>query len=362
MSETFETANPINGNGHSAETPREPKAAVETRHDWGCEEVLALLTAPLIDLVDQARAVHRRFHANREVQLATLLSIKTGACPEDCKYCSQSAHYAKTTGLKRESLLDTDDVLAKAKLAKDSGATRFCMGAAWREVKDGEAFDSVLAMVRGVRKLGMEACVTLGMLSQSQADRLAEAGLTAYNHNLDTSPEFYGEIVTTRTYQDRLDTLARVRSAGLQVCCGGIIGMGESVEDRARLLQTLANLKPHPESVPVNALAAVPGTPLQDRPPVDPLDLVRMVATARILMPLSRVRLSAGRRALSKEAQILCFLAGANSIFHGDKLLTTANNDAADDLALIEEAGLRVQPTPLLLLRSERAVPAEVKA
>jgi len=215
-----------------------------------------------------------------------------------------------------------------------------------REVKDGEAFDSVLAMVRGVRELGMEACVTLGMLSQAQADRLAEAGLTAYNHNLDTSPEFYGEIITTRTYQDRLDTLARVRSAGIEVCCGGIIGMGESIEDRARLLQTLANLDPHPESVPINALAAVAGTPLGDQPPVDPLDLVRMVAAARIMMPLSRVRLSAGRRALSKEAQILCFLAGANSIFYGDKLLTTANNDAADDLALIEEAGLRVQDTP----------------
>jgi biotin synthase len=244
-------------------------------------------------------------------------------------------------------LLDLDDVLQKAQRAKAAGATRFCMGAAWREVKDGPAFDSVLAMVRGVRELGMEACVTLGMLSQAQADRLAEAGLTAYNHNLDTSPEFYGEIVTTRTYQDRLDTLACVRRSGVQVCCGGIIGLGETVEDRARLLQTLANLSPHPESVPINALAAVPGTPLGDQPPVDPLDLVRMVAAARIMMPLSRVRLSAGRRELTKEAQILCFLAGANSIFYGEKLLTTANNDAADDLALIEQAGLSVQaPSP----------------
>jgi len=334
--------NPINGKPHQAETLREPQPA-ETRHDWTAGEVLALLTAPLLELVDRARAVHRRHHADGEVQLASLLSIKTGACPEDCKYCAQSAHYTKTTGLKRETLLDVDDVLQKARRAKTAGATRFCMGAAWREVKDGPAFDSVLAMVRGVRELGMEACVTLGMLSQAQADRLAEAGLTAYNHNLDTSPEFYGEIVTTRTYQDRLDTLARVRQSGVQVCCGGIIGMGETVEDRARLLQTLANLSPHPESVPINALAAVPGTPLGDRPPVDPLDLVRMVAAARITMPLSRVRLSAGRRALSKEAQILCFLAGANSIFYGDKLLTTANNDAADDLALIEQAGLSVQ-------------------
>ena len=343
MAEPRKTANPINGNAHSAETSREPQPAPNTRHDWSAQEVFDLLTAPLLDLVDRARAVHRRHHADGEVQLASLLSIKTGACPEDCKYCAQSAHYAKTTGLKRETLLDVDDVLEKARRAKAAGATRFCMGAAWREVKDGPAFDSVIGMVRGVRDLGMEACVTLGMVSQAQADRLAEAGLTAYNHNLDTSPEFYGEIVTTRTYQDRLDTLARVRQSGVQVCCGGIIGLGETVADRARLLQTLANLSPHPESVPINALAAVPGTPLGDQPPVDPLDLVRMVAAARIMMPLSRVRLSAGRRELTKEAQILCFLAGANSIFYGDKLLTTANNDAADDLALIEEAGLRVQ-------------------
>jgi biotin synthase len=347
VAEPCKTANPINGVARQTETSREPWPAAETRHDWGTGQVLALLTAPLLELVDRARAVHRRHHADGEMQLASLLSIKTGACPEDCKYCAQSAHYAKTTGLKRETLLDVDDVLEKAQRAKAAGATRFCMGAAWREVKDGPAFDNVLAMVRGVRELRMEACVTLGMLTQAQADRLAEAGLTAYNHNLDTSPEFYGEIVTTRTYQERLDTLARVRQSGVQVCCGGIIGMGETIEDRARLLQTLANLSPHPESVPINALAAVPGTPLGDQPPVDPLDLVRMVAAARIMMPLSRVRLSAGRRALSKEAQILCFLAGANSIFYGDKLLTTANNDADDDLALIELAGLSVQaPNP----------------
>jgi biotin synthase len=343
VAESLKTANPLNGKAHQVETLREPETAFSTRHDWSTQEVLDLLTSPLLELVDRARAVHRRHHSDGEVQLASLLSIKTGACPEDCKYCAQSAHYAKTTGLKRETLLDVDDVLAKARQAKEAGATRFCMGAAWREVKDGEAFDSVLAMVRGVRALDMEACVTLGMLSQSQADRLAEAGLTAYNHNLDTSPEFYGKIITTRSYQDRLDTLARVRRAGVEVCCGGIIGMGETVEDRARLLETLASLSPHPESVPINALAAVPGTPLGDQPPVDPLDLVRMVAAARIMMPLSRVRLSAGRRALSKEAQILCFLAGANSIFYGDKLLTTDNNDTNDDVALIEEAGLRVQ-------------------
>lgn len=345
MTHIPESANPINGKDPRVERSRELRPTPQTRHDWTTEEVLDLLTRPLLELVDGARAVHRRHHPDGEMQLASLLSIKTGACPEDCKYCAQSAHYAKATGLKRETLLDVEDVLAKARIAKGAGASRFCMGAAWRAVKDGRDFDSVIEMVKGVRALGMEACVTLGMLTQSQADRLADAGLTAYNHNLDTSPEFYGEIVTTRTYRDRLDTLERVRKAGLQVCCGGIIGMGETIRDRARLLETLANLDPHPESVPINALAAVPGTPLGDQPPVDPLDLVRMVAAARIMMPLSRVRLSAGRRSLSKEAQILCFLAGANSIFYGDKLLTTANNDAGDDLALIEAAGLNVQPT-----------------
>jgi biotin synthase len=342
VTEISEIVNRINGKSAQAENAWEADQGPETRHNWETQEILDLLCQPLLDLVDQARTVHRRHHRDGEVQLASLLSIKTGACPEDCKYCAQSAHYAKTTGLKRETLLDVDDVLEKAKRAREAGATRFCMGAAWREVKDGEAFDNVLAMVKGVRALGMEACVTLGMLTQPQADRLAAAGLTAYNHNLDTSPEFYGEIITTRSYQDRLDTLARVRTAGIEVCCGGIIGMGETTADRARLLQTLANLDPHPESVPINALVAVPGTPLADRPPVDPLGLVRMVAAARIMMPRARVRLSAGRRELSKEAQILCFLAGANSIFYGDKLLTTANNDAADDIALIAEAGLGV--------------------
>ena len=343
MTELQKNANPINGNGHKTSHAGESREAGITRHDWTRDEVIELLSLPLLELVDQAREVHRRYHEDGTVHLASLLSIKTGACPEDCAYCPQSAHYAKKTGMQRESLLDVDDVLAKAKLAKDVGATRFCMGAAWREVKDGEDFDSVLVMVKGVRQLGMEACVTLGMLTQTQADRLAEAGLTAYNHNLDTSPEFYGAIVTTRTYQDRLDTLKRVRRAGLQVCCGGIIGMGESIRDRARLLETLAILDPHPESVPVNALVSVRGTPLEKTPPVDPLDLVRMVAAARVLMPQARVRLSAGRRSLTREAQILCLLAGANSIFYGDTLLTTANNDIADDLALIAEAGLRVQ-------------------
>ena len=347
MSDTLEIANPVNGKGAGAHSSREHADASRIRHDWTAYEILALLTAPLLDLVDQAREVHRRHHSDGAVQLASLLSIKTGACPEDCKYCPQSAHYAKQTGLAREALLDVDDVLAKAQIAREAGATRFCMGAAWREVKEGPAFDSVLDMVRGVRALGLEACVTLGMLSQAQAGRLADAGLTAYNHNLDTLPEFYGEIITTRTYQNRLDTIACVRDAGIEVCCGGIIGMGESIEDRSRLLETLATLDPHPESVPINALVPAPGTPLGDRPPVDPLELVRMVAAARITMPACRVRLSAGRRALTREAQVLCFLAGANSIFYGDKLLTTANNDTCDDLALIEEAGLSVQDSVL---------------
>ncbi len=344
MSETLESLNPINRQASRTESRREQDGHAGTRHDWQTIEIVCLLKAPLLDLLDEARAVHQQYHADGQVQLASLLSIKTGACPEDCKYCPQSAHYTKKTGLEREALLDVEDVLSKARLAKEAGATRFCMGAAWRSVKDGPAFDSVLDMVRGVRDLDMEACVTLGMLTEAQAKRLAEAGLTAYNHNLDTSPEFYREIITTRTYEDRLETLAHVRGAGLQVCCGGIIGMGETIEDRARLLQELATLDPHPESVPINALVPVPGTPLEEQPPVEPLDLVRMVATARILMPTSFVRLSAGRSALTREAQILCFLAGANSIFYGDKLLTTANNDVDDDLALIEEAGLRIKP------------------
>jgi biotin synthase len=327
---------------NGAASPEADTGASPLRHDWSAEEVLAILRKPLTALVHEAQTVHRRFHEEGTVQLASLLSIKTGACPEDCKYCPQSAHYARQTGLQREALMDVDEVLEKARTAKAAGATRFCMGAAWREVRDGAEFDRVLEMVRGVRALGLESCVTLGMLNQDQADRLAEAGLTAYNHNLDTSPEFYGEIITTRTYQDRLDTIDRVRRAGITVCCGGIIGMGESEYDRARMLQILANLEPHPESVPINALVPVPGTPLGDREPVEAVEMVRMIATARLLMPHARVRLSAGRQELSREAQILCLLAGANSIFYGEKLLTTANPDTQEDLALIEEAGLDV--------------------
>jgi biotin synthase len=311
--------------------------AGDIRHDWSAEEVLEILESPLLDLLARAQAVHLAHHDPRDIQLASLLSIKTGGCPEDCKYCPQSAHYQ--VGLEREAFLDLDRVLGSAREAHEMGASRFCMGAAWREVRNGPEFDAVLEMVRGVRALGMEACCTLGMLDQDQADRLAEAGLTAYNHNLDTGPEFYGEIITTRNYDDRLKTLARVRQAGITVCAGGIIGMGESNGDRARMLQVLAGLDPHPESVPINALVAVAGTPLADRPPVEPLELARMCATARILMPRARVRLSAGRRNLSREAQVLCFLAGANSIFFGEKLLTTANNDCLDDLAMLREIG-----------------------
>jgi biotin synthase len=342
VTETLESLSPFKGLIRQEEQESAPRTAI--RHDWETSEIVDLLEAPLFDLLDEARTIHRRHHADGQVQLASLLSIKTGACPEDCKYCPQSAHYAKKTGLERESLLDVEDVLSKAALARNAGATRFCMGAAWRQVKDGPEFEKVLDMVRGVRALEMEACVTLGMVTKEQADRLADAGLTAYNHNLDTSPEFYNEIITTRTYDDRLDTIANVRNAGVEVCSGGIIGMGESIEDRARLLQELATLDPHPDSVPINALVPVPGTPLENLPRVEPLELVRMVATARVMMPTSFVRLSAGRECLNREAQILCFLAGANSIFYGEKLLTTANNDAADDRALIEEAGLRIKP------------------
>lgn len=309
------------------------------RHDWTPAEARAIYDSPLPDLVYRAQGVHRRFHEPSDVQLCSLLSIKTGACPEDCAYCPQSAHYE--TKVEPERLLDLSEVLAQARAAKAAGATRFCMGAAWREVRDGRDFEAVLEMVRGIRALDMEACVTLGMLSAEQARKLKAAGLTAYNHNLDTSREFYGEIVTTRSYEDRLQTLEHVREAGIDVCCGGIIGMGESIDDRCAMLVTLANLPRHPESVPVNALVAVAGTPLAERPPIDPIDLVRMIATARIMMPESRVRLSAGRTALSREAQVLCFIAGANSIFYGERLLTTGNPEAEADLRLLAEAGLR---------------------
>ena len=306
------------------------------------QEVRAIHDLPLPELLYRAHGVHREHHAADEVQLCTLLSVKTGGCPEDCAYCPQSAHYE--TPVAAEKSLAVDEVLDAAARARETGATRFCMGAAWREVKDGPAFDNVLSMVRGVRALGMEACVTLGMLNDDQARRLKEAGLTAYNHNLDTSRQHYKSIISTRTYDDRLATLARVRQAGITICSGGIIGMGESIDDRCDMLRTLASLDPQPESVPINTLVATPGTPLESLPPVEPLELVRMIATARILMPRSRVRLSAGRLSLSKEAQLLCFFAGANSIFYGEKLLTTGNPDVSEDQALLEAAGLKAAP------------------
>jgi biotin synthase len=312
-----------------------------TRHDWSRSEIQALLDQPLMDLLWQAQQVHRSANPGYHVQLASLLSVKTGGCEEDCAYCPQSMHHSADVSGRPE--LEVGPVLARARAAREAGAHRFCMGWAWREIRDGAPFEAMLAMVRGVRELGLEACVTAGMLSDHQAQRLAEAGLTAYNHNLDTSPEHYDRIISTRTYAERLETLSRVRAAGITLCCGGIIGLGESSTDRAGLLQVLATLDPHPESVPINALVAVEGTPLEDLPPVDPLELVRMVATARILMPHSRVRLSAGRQQLNREAQILCLLAGADSIFYGDTLLTTGNPDVLADQALLAAAGVRLE-------------------
>ena len=310
------------------------------RHDWSVQEIEAIYTAPLPALVFRAQTIHRAHHRPDEVQGCMLLSIKTGGCPEDCAYCPQSAHYK--TDVARTDLVSLDELTDAATRAREQGATRFCMGAAWRDVPDGQPFDQVLDMVRVVRGLGMEACCTLGMLNQDQADALAAAGLTAYNHNLDTSPEFYGQIITTRTYRDRLETLGRVRQAGITVCCGGIIGMGEDRPVRYRLLQQLASLDPHPESVPVNLLVRVDGTPLADVAPEDPLEMVRTIATARILMPASFVRLSAGRLSLTDEAQALCFLAGANSVFLGEKLLTTPNPGASHDRQLLDRLGMRL--------------------
>ena len=312
---------------------------IQIRHDWTREEIRHVYQLPLPELIFQAQVVHREFNRPEEVQLCRLLSIKTGGCPEDCKYCSQSAHYK--TSVVREELMNPADVMEAATRAKAEGATRFCMGAAWRQVTDGKEFERVLEMVRGVSALKMEVCCTLGMLTESQALRLKEAGLTAYNHNLDTSPEFYGEIITTRVYEDRLETIAHVRKAGITVCCGGILGMGESEEDRIGLLEQLSHLDPHAESVPINILVPSAGTPLGNAEELDPIVMVRAIATARILMPASRVRLAAGRRSMSPEAVTLCFLAGANSIFTGEKLLTTPNPAADADQRLLENLGMR---------------------
>jgi biotin synthase len=310
-------------------------------HDWTTERVETLYHLPLTELLFRAQSVHRQHHNPDTIQRCTLLSIKTGGCPEDCAYCPKSAHYH--TGVERAELLPRDEVMAAARAARADGSTRFCMGAAWREVHDGPAFDAVLKMVEDVASLGMEVCTTLGMLSAHQAQRLKSAGLTAYNHNLDTSPEFYPSIITTRTYQDRLDTLKHVQSAGLSVCCGGIVGMGESARDRCAMLAQLGRLDPHPESLPINLLVRTAGTPLEGADDFDPIELVRTIASARLVTPKARVRLSAGRLELTAEAQALCFVAGANSIFAGEKLLTSPNPTVNEDVELMDRLGLRFQ-------------------
>ena len=321
----------------------EHEAAADLRHDWTVDEVEALFALPFNDLLFRAQAVHRRHFPPNEVQISTLLSIKTGACPEDCAYCPQSVRY--DTGLEREALMEVEAVVDAARQARARGATRFCMGAAYRSPK-AKQLEVIKAMIREVRGLGLETCATLGMLDEQQARELREAGLDYYNHNLDTSEDFYGEIITTRTYQDRLDTLGHVRDAGLKVCCGGIVGMGEEPVDRARLLQTLATMSAHPESVPVNLLVQVPGTPLDGTEPLDPIEFVRTIAVARILMPASHVRLSAGRTDMSESTQALCFMAGANSIFYGERLLTTDNPEEDGDRALFAKLGLRPEAKP----------------
>src|SRR5215472_1427609 len=312
------------------------------RTDWTRQEITAIYREPLLDLLLRAQSVHREHHPANQVQMCRLLSIKTGGCPEDCAYCPQSARYS--TGVERQALMNRDEILPAAQRAKAEGSTRFCMGAAWRQAPQGREFESVLESVRAVATLDMEVCCTLGMLTESQARQLKEAGCTAYNHNLDSSPEFYGNIISTRVYQERLDTIAAVRQAGITVCCGGILGMGESESERIGLLHQLATLDPHPESVPINMLVRAPGTPLASQPDLDPMIMVRAIATARILMPRSMVRLAAGRREMSREAAALCFLAGANSIFAGEKLLTTPNPAADDDVKLLGDLGMRAMP------------------
>lgn len=323
--------------GSSPVTRSSSASLPEIRHDWTVPEIQALLDLPFPELMFRAQATHRVHFDPTEMQISTLLSIKTGGCPEDCAYCPQSALHEKS--VKAERLMAVDAVLTEARKAKDAGASRFCMGAAWRSPKEHD-LETVCAMIEGVKDLGLETCVTLGMLDAGQAGKLREAGLDYYNHNLDTSPEYYGDIITTRTYQDRLDTLSNVRDAGINVCCGGIVGMGENETDRAGLIAALASLPAHPESVPINLLVRVKGTPLGESEEVDPLDFVRMIAAARISMPKSRVRLAAGREDMSDETQTLCFLAGANSIFYGERLLTTPNPQASRDRKLLDKLGM----------------------
>jgi biotin synthase len=311
----------------------------DIRNDWTLSEISEIYNSPVLDLVYRASTIHRQYNDTGEVQVCTLLSIKTGGCSEDCAYCPQAARY--NTGVEVHALMKKEEVLQYAQKAKDAGSTRFCMGAAWREVRDNGDFDKVIEMVQGVNEMGMEVCCTLGMLTEHQASRLAEAGLYAYNHNLDTSPEYYNEIITTRTYDDRLKTLDNVRRAGVTVCCGGIIGLGETHYDRIKMLLTLSTLPEHPESVPINALVPIKGTPLADQPRVDIWDMVRMIATARILMPATMVRLSAGRAEMSVSEQAFCFMAGANSIFAGEKLLTTPNPSFDEDMQMFNLLGLK---------------------
>ncbi len=323
---------------HEMATPAARRAMAAQR--WPVDQVLELFNLPFNDLLYRAQQLHREHFDPQEIELATLLSIKTGGCPEDCGYCPQAARY--DTGVQAQKMLELETVLAAARKAKEHGATRFCMGAAWRSPKERD-LEHVEAMVRGVKALGMEACATLGMLEDGQAERLKDAGLDYYNHNLDTAPEFYNNIIHTRDYENRLDTLEKVRQAGIKVCCGGIVGMGESRRQRAGLIAQLANLDPYPESVPINNLVQVEGTPLHGTEPIDPLEFVRTVAVARITMPKARVRMSAGRREMGEAVQALCFLAGANSIFYGDKLLTTGNPDADADRALLEKLGMHAK-------------------
>ncbi len=311
------------------------------RHDWTSQEILDIYNKPLMELLYEAATIHRKFHDPNTVQVSTLLSIKTGGCPEDCGYCPQAARYH--TDIEGNDLMSVQQVKAQALRAKASGSSRVCMGAAWRNVKDGPEFDNVLEMVRTINKLEMEVCCTLGMITENQAQRLAEAGLYAYNHNLDTSEEYYKEVISTRGYEDRLETIDNVRKTNVTVCSGGIIGMGEKEEDRAGMLVALASLSPQPESVPINALVAVDGTPMEDQKPIEIWDMIRMVATTRIVMPQTQVRLSAGRTEMSREGQAMCFFAGANSIFAGDKLLTTPNPDVSEDMEMFKKLGLNPQ-------------------
>lgn len=327
-----------------------------TRHNWTRDEIVAIYNKPLMDLLFEAASIHRQYHDPNVVQVSTLLSIKTGGCPEDCGYCPQAARYH--TGVEGNDLMSVQQVKAQALRAKAGGSSRVCMGAAWRNVKDGPEFDQVLEMVRTINKLDMEVCCTLGMLTETQAKRLAEAGLYAYNHNLDTSEEYYKEVISTRGYEDRLKTIENVRKTNVTVCSGGIIGMGERLEDRAGMLVALASLNPQPESVPINALVAVEGTPMEDEKPVEIWEMIRMVATTRIVMPETQVRLSAGRTNMSREGQAMCFFAGANSIFAGDKLLTTPNPDVNEDMKMFEMLGLTPQK-PFIKLMQPETVEAE---